>query len=229
MKGKKRIWLVAAAVLLMVIVLVLATMPRVTAVKNISFTAVNAQNCPELNDAYQQLLEEHGDDAVSGDIVHVVTVQNLWSSCQFYILPCYITNVGTIPTAGSPSWSASLYMLTACSNENSLAARLTTLQVRDYQLELTPGANTFLYSDCEVDHLDIFLGDPRRILLEKAVDCLDTPQIRTRYTVATGESAKEREEQTAATFLWSYSLYCCGRQICTYQDVEIHRDYIVNA
>lgn len=231
MNKMKRGWIIAAVVLVLLVILVLTSIPRVTDVESCLFYAENEEKYPELYQSYARLMDENSLAQVNcADTVHIVTVSNFWSSCRYYILPCYITNVRTVPTAGSPSWSASLYMLTVCSNENSLAGKLCSIQVRNCGLELKPGANTFLYEYCEVEPEGVkYSGDSRQIFLEIPVDCASDPEIRAAYTVATSESAKERDEETTATFLWSYDIYCCGKQICTYQDVAVTHDYIVNA
>lgn len=230
MKKKKCVWLIGATVLLLLLLFVLASLPRATDWEQASFSPETAEEYPALYQAYQQLLEDNSlSRVVAEDALRIVTVKNLWSSCEYYILPCYIIKLNSVPHAGSTDWSAALHILIACSDEDSMVAKLSSIDVREFTLEMKPGENTFVYSYADILPSDIRVGDPKTVTMDGPVDCLADPQIRVTYTVATGESAKEREVETQACFDWYYSIYCCGKLIVGYQNRTVYQDYIVNA
>ena len=222
----KKKWLcICGGIVLAIVLLVIAALPRVTNVERLSLEDAYRDSA-NVHDAYQQLLDDYSLSQVYHEgIVYKASVRNLFGSCSYYFLPCYIIKTTDIPTAGSPTWDASLYILTVCSNEKSLTSRLTSAKIDAFELGFTPGSNTFLYSYCQVNDL---LMDPEHIVLEKPVDCLTQPQVKVVYTVATASSAQERDEKTACTFTWHYTLYCCGQEIAAVDAAPIVIEYTVN-
>ena len=222
---KKKPLYIFGGIILVVVFLILAALPHVTNVESLAVENT-CMNRLDVYDAYQRLLDDYSLSQVYNDgIVYMVTVRNLFDSCTYYFMPCYIIKTTDIPTAGSPTWDASLYMLTVCTNEKSLAAWLSSAKIDTFELEFVPGSNTFLYAYCYVNDL---LQDPQHVMLEKPVDCLKQPQVKVTYTVATASSARDRDEKTSCTFIWSYSLYCCGKEICAIDTSPISVKYEVN-
>ena len=222
---KKKLLYSCGGMILVIVFLVVAALPRVTNVERLAFENACLDAEPVQN-AYQQIVDDYSLSQVySEGIVHKVTVQNLFDTCTYYFVPCYIIKTTDIPTAGSSTWDALLYMLTVCTNEKSLAARLGSAKIEAFELEFEPGANTFMYSYCQI--YDHFL-DPQHAALEEMIDCLKQPQIKATYTLATASSAQERDEKTACTFTWSYTLYCCGKEITTVDEFPIMVEYVVN-
>lgn len=218
-----------ALALLVILVLVLLSIPRVSAHETVAFDTVTEADYPALVHAYRQLCGDSGTVQIDpGSEVEVITIENLWGSCEYYVLPCYLTTIGTVPHAGSIEWVASLRLLCVCSDEDCLAARLCKWQVQDLKLRLDPGSNTAFYSFVKVHPLDITYGTPREIEVHKSINCTKNPQVDIVYTVATAASAQDRGEQTSATWNWGYSLCCCGQLIREYQDVALTYDYVVN-
>ena len=229
MKVKWNVAVNVIAVLLILFVIIWTFIPRVTNSVQDDFSPITAQEYPALYQAYQQLRADNSLSQITPeDALRIVTVKNLWSNCEYYILPCYIIDLDTVPHAGSTGWSAALHILVACSNENSFAAKLCSLDVREFSLEMKPGENTFVYSYADIMPSDIRVDDPKMVPLDGPVDCLVDPQIRVTYTVATGESAEQREVGTLVYFDWYYSIYCCGKPLVGYHQ-SVYQDYIVNA
>lgn len=229
MKDKFRITTVVVAALVVLFVLVWTFVPRVSDSVREEFTPVTAEKYPLLQQAYQQLQQDNPLSQITPDnTLRVMTVRNLWSSCEYYILPCYIVDLSTVPHAGSVSWYASVHVLAVCSDEDSMAAKLCSLDVREFSLEMKPGENTFVYSYADIMPSDTRVDDPLVVTLDGPIDCLIDPQIRVTYTVATSESGELREVGTMAYFDWYFSIYCCGKPIVGYHE-SVYKDYIVNA
>lgn len=233
-----RILTVAAAILL--ILLVLSLLPRVASVESLPFDAMTEENCPELYRAYQELYGDAGGwYAVTPETyVEVLTVKNLWTSCEYYFLPCYLTSTRTVPRSGSLHWSAEVHVLSACSKENSLLSLLCDRQIRDLSLCMKPGEHTFVYDFVEIYPEGILYNGPtydgasftNTVSIHSSVKLANTPRIRFSYSIATSDTApEERGQETTVAFVWNYSLYVCGKPIRTYRDASVTRDYIVNA
>lgn len=143
MKAKRiRILIVSGVILL--ILLALSLIPRVASVESLPFDTMTWEKCPELYRDYQELC---GDAdrwcTVMPEVnVEVVTVKNLWSSCAYYFLPCYRAITRTVPQNGDGAWTASVRILSECSDESSLLARLCDPQLREFELRMEPGEHT---------------------------------------------------------------------------------------
>ena len=195
----------------------------------VEFDPDSAEKYPALYEAYERLAGEHSlIQMIPEDSVRIVTVRNLWSRCEYYILPCYLMDIGTVPHAGSLHWRASVYILAVCSKDTSVAAKICPLDVREFSLEMEPGNNTFLYSYADIAPGDMRVDTPQKVTIQDRVNCRDNPQITVTYTVATASGAEARDERTRAGFDWYYSLYFCGKPLAGYHE-SVGVDYFVNS
>lgn len=222
MNKAKRIGIVILISVILLILLVLSLVPQVASVESVAFDPAAEGSYPGLHRAYQELCGENGAELVTAEAcVEVVTVKNLWSSWDYYILPCYVTEVKNVPRAGETSWRAALHVLSVCSKENSLLARLCGPKIRDFSLRLEPGEDTFVSSVVDVFPGDITVEAPAcEVSMKSAVRLTDTPEISVSYRIGTAASAAEREEEAAAIFVWSYEIYLCGKPVRTYHTIS---------
>lgn len=231
-KGAKEMkkWFLLIGILLPVLlVLALSLVPGVSYCERIAIGDVSEVEVPELVRSYQELCDENSLSVVRhGAEVEVVKVRNFWGNCEYYVLPCYITDICDVSTAGSLNWDTSLRVLIVCSDEDSLAARLCRWQVRDLNVRLEPGENTFLYDMADIDPFNLRVGSPENISIDQRINVIKNPEIRIRYTTATGKSDLERDMPTEAVWSWDYSLWCCGMQIQQFRNVSLSYDYLVN-
>lgn len=226
---QKRQWILWGTILILIaLLLILALKPRTVHVDQFAFDSPQILADAGIHEAYQKLQQDYSLSQVSReDMVYAISVKNLFSACTYYVLPCYILDISNVPAAGSLYWDAALHAIWTCSDEGSLLAKWGSVEIRDFALELTAGENTYIYSYCDV-YPGGRLLDPNLVFLSESVDCLADAQIRVRYTVATYSSATERDQQATADFYWTYSLYCNGKCICTFDRLPMSADYIVN-
>lgn len=224
----KRTIVLTTLVLLILFLIALSFVPRVTASVQETVDRISDEAYKALNQAYQKLQEDNSLWMIfPEESIRTVTVRNLWSKCDYYILPCYLLDVCDVPRAGSPEWRASVHILTACSNPSSLVARLCSLELSEFSLEMKPGINTFVYSYADILPVNLRVDDPYNVVMRQSVDCLREPRVTVCYTVATDSSAEQRDEQAEVCFDWYYSIYCCGKPLCGYHQ-SVCREYAVN-
>lgn len=225
----KKSILLTGILLPVLLVLVLSLAPGVSYCERIAIEDVSEMEAPELVRSYQELCDGNSLSIVRhGAEVEVVTVRNFWGSCEYYVLPCYITDICDVPTAGSLTWDTSLHVLIVCSDEDSLAARLCRWQVRDLNVRLDPGENTFLYDMADISPFGLRVDPPKSISIDQKIDIIKNPEIRIHYMTATEKSDLERDMPTEAVWSWDYSLWCCGMEIQQFRNVSFSYDYLVN-
>lgn len=185
------------------------------------------EECSDLYEKYQQLADER-DGVISGDKVEVVTVCNLWGSCKYYVLPCYILDVRNVLAIGSVKWTTAICFLVSCTNENCTAARFCSWQVLDLNVQIEPGMNTYLYTFADISPLDLQVGHTESINIEEKIDCIKVPEIQVIYTIATCNNDLEQSTTEKVKLTWNYSLYCCGKKVCDNKNFSLICNYLVN-
>ena len=224
---KKR-WYLALAFL--IVLLLFASIPRIDEIKTVDTEQMH--DYPILWEAYTDLCEEYSlYEIVTEDTIQIVTVKNLWGSWQRYVLPCYSAHVPTVPTAGSVSSHAGLYVLAPWSEEN-VFTDLYRLKVRDFSLRMEPGENLFVSEQAELTHANMYpvryIVYARLISFKDAIICEKLPTVFVDYSVATNNSALEREQPATTVLQWEYSLRFMGKKLRTGMFV-LEKNHVLNA
>ena len=225
---KNKIWILAVSALL--ISLLIASIPRLHAVESVDVSQI--ADYPALEEAYNALCEEYSlYDIITEDTIQILTVRNLWNTWQRYVLPCYSAHVPTVPTAGSVDSHAGLYVLAPWSEEN-LFNDIYRLKVRDFSLYMKPGENVFAYERAKLTHANMYpvryIVGSNLIDFDEAIICDKLPTVFVDYSMATNNSAVERNQSEITVFQWEYSLRFMGEKIRTGQYV-LEIEHIVNA
>lgn len=224
---KRKHWLILLPVV--VVLLLLASIPRISEIHTVDSDDI--RDYPILYKAYADLCDEYSlYEVIAEDTIHIVTVKNLWGSWQRHILPCYSAHVPTVPTAGSVDAHAGLYVLAPWSEEN-LFTGMYRLKVRDFSLYMEPGENLFVYERAELTHANMYpvryIVGSSLIDFDEAIICDKLPTVFVDYSMATNNSAMERNQSATTVFRWEYSLRFMGEKIRTGAFV-LERNHFLN-
>ena len=207
---RRPIYLVIAALL---VLLLLASIPRIDGVESVGITYI--QDHPVLYEAYLDLCAERPLFSVSTqDTFQIVTVRNLWGTWQRYILPCFAADTHNIPRAGNADFTAFLHILSPWDQEN-LFTKLCPLKLDVFGVNMTPGENVMVYQLAEiVPNVSSFPNDMRvnanEFSLRIKHNCDKAPSLFVHYTLATLNSAHQRDQLVTSEFTWSYHLRMFG-------------------
>ena len=205
-------------IVVLIPLLLLASIPRVYGIESVEVEQMDAY--PVLESAYEDVYEQYPLHEISvEDMIHVISIKNLWGSWQRYILPCYVSRFLDVPTAGSVRCSTNLLVLAPWSDEN-IFTDMFRLKVRDFSLHIEPGENLFISSPyAELTHANLspvhYLVQPRLIQSSDAIICTKMPTVSVEYSLATLDSAKDRDQPVTTTLIWDYSIRFMGKKIRT--------------
>ena len=219
--NRKR-WLLALFAL--ILLLLIASIPRLYKIETVDASWM--AKYPALQEAFEKLSEENSlYEIQTGETIQIVTVKNLWGSWERYILPCFAADARSVPTAGNGSFTAFMHVLAPWSEENFFT-RICAIKLTSNVL-LTPGENTFVSGHFDAHPQGAIMDAEGTVIFEK-INCDKEPSTFVYYTLATAASAKDRGQETQATFQWKYFLELCGKQIL-FDTFSIDPIYIVNA
>ena len=224
---KRKRWIIA--VMALILSLLIASIPHLHTIESVDVSQMS--DYPVLQDAYDQLCDDDSlYEITTEDKIQIITVKNLWGSWQRYVLPCYSAHIPTVPTAGSVDSHAGLYVLAPWAEKNVLTD-LYRVKVRDFSLLLEPAENLFVCEQAKVTHAGInpvrHIVYARLIDFDDAVICNKLPTVFVDYSVATNNSALEREQSVTTKFQWDYSLRFMGEKIRTGTFV-LEKSHILN-
>lgn len=198
--------------------------PRVTAQKTVPVYELSMY--PKLEGAYQK-----NANMIPGPEIFVLEVTSIWGTCEYHILPCYWTEMRTVPQNGQTNWVTALDMVMVCSSESSLTAKLCTLDVRNLRLEVKPGEETILSSKVEIHPGGgvYELSELSVVECDGIFDCREDPAVQFTFLAGTAVGAEEENTMVSGSYVWSYDLYCRGKQIHNCQNITITQNYQNNA
>ena len=206
-------------------ILIISIHPQVIRYQIVSAEQISQDDLAKIIAENTPLADLGSDDEYPAS-VEIITVGNWWGNCTYYILPHYSFSVRDISYSGQNSWIASLDFTILCSNENSLAAKLCNLELRDAQINVIPGENTAAMT---ITHSDLFSTSTeweRKALCP--INILKTPSISDSFTVLTTVSNSTPNLETSADCTWSYTLYCCGTPVGESQIYTLTQPYMVD-
>lgn len=132
---KRKRWLYALIVL--IVLILLASIPRVYAIESVDTSQIS--DYPVLEESYNALCAEYSlYEIVPANNIQIVTVRNLWSTWQRYILPCFAAKTTDIPRAGNADFTAFMHILSPWDQE-SLFIRFCPLKLNTFGVSMTPG------------------------------------------------------------------------------------------
>lgn len=225
---RKHGWITLIAIISL---LILASIPRMDRMELVD--ADQMGQYPILQSAYDEICNQYSTHTVlAEDTIHVVSVKNLWGSWQRYILPCYTARFSDVPSAGSVRCSANLLVLAPWSEEN-IFTDMFRLKVRDFSLYTDPGENLFFSSPyAELTHANLspvrYLVQPKLIDSSDAIICNQLPTVAVEYSLATLDSAKDRNQPVTTTLTWDYSLRFMGKKLRT-GSFDLYMDHFANS
>lgn len=194
------------SIFLLLVVCLLSFVPRLSSVETIDqssqFPAEVTARLTERTDGTPDL--RYGP-------LQVVTVKNLWKSCQLYILPCYDFSTRDIGNFGQSSWSAGIDFIVLSSDENSLLARLVSVKAGDLSITVKPGENT---SSISAGYSELLTRENNwQWKLTKPLDIAEDSELSASFNVLTTVSNSTPNQETSADCTWSYSLLFRGKPL----------------
>ena len=212
---KRKYLFLCLLIALVLLILALLTIPRVHSVETVDSAQIS--NYPALEWAYADLCAEYSlYEIVPANNIQIVTVRNLWGTWQRYILPCFAANTPDIPRAGNADFTAFTYILSPWEQENFFT-KLCPLKLNTFGVSMTPGENVMAYQLAEIVPNVSFSPEDLHVNatefnLSIKHNCDKEPGLFVYYTMATLNSAQERDQSVTTEFSWSYRLSMVGYQ-----------------
>ena len=138
--------------------------------------------------------------------VTTFTVNNLWDSCTYCILPLYDFSTKDIGSFGQSAWISQVQFIVLCSDGTSLLSKLCCPKIRDLKIIITPGKNT---SAMTITHSDLFETSTewgRKAI--GSINIIERPSISDSFIVLTTVSNSTPNLETSADCTWTYTLHC---------------------
>lgn len=180
--------------------------------------------------ALDALLEEHP-NLIPGGEAEAVTVGSLWGSDTYYVLPCYVSVMNTVPQNGHASWRTALYLAVTSSVEDGQTEKLSGLEVRNLSVSVETEDDTMISTRVEIEPGSI-LYDTREetcVRPEGSFSCETNPVIRIGFLAATTVQARAENAKTQGAYVWNFDLYYRNKLIRSYRNVALTQEYVVNA
>lgn len=207
-----------------ILLLILSFLPQISSIKthpieqfeNMDFSPI-IQQAAELSAA---------NPSVCFGELTTFTVNNLWDSCAYYILPLYDFSTKDIGSFGQSAWISQVQFIVLCSDGTSLLSKLCCPKIRDLKIIITPGKNTAAMNINQ----SILLSAPSEWVrvAEGPINILETPSISDSFTVLTTVSNSTPNLETSADCTWSYTLYCYGKPVGQSQNFTLTHPYMVD-
>lgn len=211
----------------LMLVLLIASRPYIVSQENIGLDQI--ANYPELKNQFDQLSQSNR--VIPGEYIVASTVRSIWGSCTVYLLPCYTILMRDIPENGNTAWNTSLFILSYCSNENSIIAKQCRLSLRDVCVDIVVDGNTLISTLVEIDpgNTKYDTWGEYSVELQNNYSLPDTSPLCISFLASTAGSAHYQNIPAIGRIYWRYSIFCNNLRIINCQDVELKQEYVVNA
>ena len=136
-----------------------------------------------------------------------------------------------VPENGNAYWNTSLFMLSDCSNEDSITGKLCQFSVHDVGVALVVDDHTLISTLVEVspDNITYDTWGNNSVDLHNRFSLTEVSPLCVSFLASTSGNAKYENHPAIGRIVWNYSISCNGLEIATYKDIEIQQAYVVNA
>lgn len=209
------------------VIMLCASKPYVISQENICVDRIS--DYPEINNQFEQLRENNS--LIPSEYIVTTTVRSIWGECTFYLLPCYSISMNDVPENGNAYWNTSLFILSDCSNENSITGKLCRFSVHDVGVALVVDDHTLISTLVEVSPGNITYDTwgNNSVDLHNSFSLTEVSPLCVSFLASTSGNVKSENHPVIGRLVWDYSISCNGLEIATYKDIEIQQAYLVNA